>query len=115
MNRRVVKIVSAVGLAAAGSGCQWPEKAEAPSRIVERVERAGARSVRDASDLALGQWFRAHSELATEVNGMCAERAHDADVPGRTEARVCAAVASFHEFTPSKLTRGGKGYDCCSR
>jgi hypothetical protein len=32
---------------------------------------------------------------------MCAERAHDADVPGRTEARVCAAVASF--------------YDCCSR
>ena len=105
MNRRaVIKIASVVGLAAAGSGCEWPfERAEAPSKIVERIERAGAGDVRHASDLALEQWFNSRSDLAVEVNRMCAARPANAGVPGQTEARVCAPVrtATFFHYVPS--------------
>jgi hypothetical protein len=105
MNRRaVIKIASVVGLAAPGTGCEWPwERAEAPSRIVERVERAGAGDVRHASDLALGQWFSAHADLAVEINRMCVRRPPDSVTPGPTEARVCAAAApaAFFHYVPS--------------
>ena len=117
MNRRaVIKIASVVWLAAAGAGCEWPwERAEAPSRIVDRVKQAGAGDVRHASDLALGQWFSAHSDLAVEINRMCAQRPHDSGIPGPTEARVCAAAApvAFFHYTPTE--KEGKPYDCCRR
>ena len=114
MNRRaVIKIASAVGLAAAGTGCEWPwERKEAPSPIVERVEHAGAGDVRHASDLAVRQWFSAHSDLAVEINRMCAQRPHDSGIPGPTEARVCAAAApvAFFHYVPEE-TKGAKSYD----
>jgi hypothetical protein len=117
MNRRaVIKIASVVWLAAAGAGCEWPwERKEAPSPIVERVEHAGAGDLRHASELALRQWFSAHSDLAVEINRMCAQRKMDADAPGPTEARVCAAAApvAFFHYTPTE--KKGKSYDCCSR
>src|SRR3974377_2440878 len=109
----VIKIASLVGLAASGAGCEWPwERKEAPSPIVERVERAGAGDVRHASDLALGQWFSAHSDLAVEINRMCAQRPHDSGIPGPTEARVCAAAApvAFFHYVPEE-TKGAKSYD----
>ena len=116
MNRRaVIKIASVVGLAAAGAGCEWPwERKEAPSPIVERVEHAGAGDVRHASDLAVRQWFSAHSDLAVEINRMCAQRPRDSGIPGPTEARVCAAAApvAFFHYTPTE--KEGKSYDCCS-
>ena len=117
MNRRaLIKIASAVGLAAAGAGCEWPwERKEAPSPIVERVEHAGAGDLRHASELALRQWFSAHSDLAVEINRMCAQRPHDSGIPGPTEARVCAAAApvAFFHYTPTE--KEGKSFDCCSR
>jgi hypothetical protein len=115
MNRRaVIKIASLAGLAAAGAGCDWPwERAEAPSRIVERVERAGAGDVRHASDLAMHQWFFAHSDLAVEIKHMCAQRTMDAGAPSPTEARVCAAAAPVAFFHHTPTERKGKSYDCC--
>ena len=117
MNRRsAIKIASVVGLTAAGAGCDWPwERKEAPSPIVERVEHAGAGDVRHASDLAVRQWFSAHSDLAVEINRMCAQRPHDSGIPGPTEARVCAAAApvAFFHYTPTE--KEGKSFDCCSR
>ena len=117
MNRRsAIKIASVVGLTAAGAGCDWPwERKEAPSPIVERLERAGAGDVRHASDLAVRQWFSAHSDLAVEINRMCAQRPHDSGIPGPTEARVCAAAApaAFFHYTPTE--EKGKSYDWCSR
>ena len=117
MNRRsAIKIASVVGLTAAGAGCDWPwERKEAPSPIVERLERAGAGDVRHASDLAVRQWFSAHSDLAVEINRMCAQRPHDSGIPGPTEARVCAAAApvAFFHYTPTE--KEGKSYDCCGR
>ena len=115
--RAVIKIASVVGLAAAGAGCDWPwERAEAPSPIVERVEHAGAGDVRHASDLALGQWFSAHSDLSVEINRMCAQRPHDSGTPGPTEARICAAAApvAFFHYVP-KETKGAKAYDAFTR
>jgi hypothetical protein len=117
MNRRAaIKIASVVGLAAAASGCEWRwERSEASSRIVERVKQAGAGDVRHASDLALGQWFSAHSDLVVEINRMCAQRPRDSGIPGPTEARVCAAAApaAFFHYTPTE--EKGKSYDWCSR
>jgi len=114
MNRRsAIKIASVVGLTAAGAGCDWPwERKEAPSPIVERLERAGAGDVRHASDLAVRQWFSAHSDLAVEINRMCAQRPHDSGIPGPTEARVCAAAApvAFFHYVPEE-TKGAKSYD----
>jgi hypothetical protein len=114
--RSAIKIAAVIGLAAAGAGCEWPwERKEAPSPIVERVEHAGAGDVRHASDLAVRQWFSAHSDLAVEINRMCAQRPHDSGIPGPTEARVCAAAApvAFFHYTPTE--KEGKSFDCCSR
>ena len=114
--RSAIKIAAVIGLAAAGAGCEWPwERKEAPSPIVERVEHAGAGDVRHASDLAVRQWFSAHSDLAVEINRMCAQRPHDSGIPGPTEARVCAAAApvAFFHYTPTE--KEGKPYDCCRR
>jgi len=79
---------------------------------VERLERAGAGDVRHASDLAVRQWFSAHSDLAVEINRMCAQRPHDSGIPGPTEARVCAAAApvAFFHYVPEE-TKGAKSYD----
>jgi hypothetical protein len=117
MNRQaVIKVASVAGLAAAGAGCEWPwERAEAPSRIVERVQRAGVGDVRHASDQSLKQWFFARGELAVEINHMCAQRTMDTGTPGRTEARVCAAAAPVAFFHHTPRDRKGKSYDCCSR
>ena len=111
--RSAIKIAAVIGLAAAGAGCEWPwERKEAPSPIVERVEHAGAGDLRHASELALRQWFSAHSDLAVEINRMCAQRPHDSGIPGPTEARVCAAAApvAFFHYVPEE-TKGAKSYD----
>lgn len=105
-------MASIIGLAVAVPGC---EPVEAPSRIVERVERAGAGDVRHASEAGLGMFFSSRPELATEVSRMCKDRSAEAGVPGKTEARICSAAGpvAFFRFVPAKPGQG-KSFDCCS-
>jgi hypothetical protein len=112
-SRRVVIKAAAVGLAAANLGCPLFEAPDPPSRVVERVERAGAGDVRTASNEALQMWFNKRGDLAVEVTRLCATSAAER-MPGRTEARVCASarLSAFFTFVPYK--GDGKSYDCCS-
>jgi hypothetical protein len=104
-SRRVVVIkAAAVGLAAASIGCPLFEAPEPPSRVVERVERAGAGNVRTASNEALQMWFNQHDGLAVEVNRLCATSAAER-IPGRTEARVCVRPHDRLHFLALRRTR----------
>ena len=79
---------------------------EPPSKIVRKVEAAGAGDVRTASQQSIEDWFRKHSGFAVEVRDECRPVREKAPATwsGTTEGRVCnaASVASVFNFKERK-------------
>jgi hypothetical protein len=86
---------------------------EPPSLIVQKVEAAGAGDLRSATQPAIEDWFRKHSEFAIEIRDQCRPLREKAPATwsSSTEGRVCNAanVASVFNFKDRK--GDGKGYE----
>jgi hypothetical protein len=73
---------------------------EPRSRIVTRVEKAGAGDLRSASTSAMVQWFNRHPDVATEAERLCKQVRDQvpAKWPETTEGRVCNAATQVAGF-----------------
>jgi hypothetical protein len=84
------------GLALGLAACQRKPS----SRIVKKLEEAGAGDLRTATVGSLVQWLEKHPAVAMEVDDLCSHaRAHGrASWPQTTEGRVCNAASHVAEF-----------------
>ena len=85
---------------------------EAPSRIVQALERAGAGELGSSSSLAIESWFRDHRQTAVAVDAQCRpvrERSpagwHDG-----TEGRVCQAARNVAMFVQERRQSSGQKF-----
>jgi hypothetical protein len=86
------------------AGCARLSERKTP--LVERVEKAGAGDLSNASSDAMTRWLEDHQQIAAEVNRECEALRASATAAWNdsTEGRLCqaAAVAKFFNSTPSK-------------
>jgi hypothetical protein len=92
-----------------GVGCSR----EPDSAIVQRVDSAGAGSVRKVSDAALLDWFQKHQEVGQEVRKSCSQVVASnppANWADTSEGRVCRLAQAASAFYFEEKHGDGKAF-----
>ena len=90
------EVLFCIGLTVGLVACQR----EPRSRIVEKLEQAGAGDLSAATVGSLVQWLEKHPDVAIEADDMCSLARRDAlaSWPETTEGRVCNAATQVEGF-----------------